>query len=36
MKMKAALKILLLGLLLIPMTAQAEYRRIELTVFGMD
>lgn len=34
--MNRALRLAFFGLLLIPINAQAEYRRIELTIFGMD
>ena len=34
--MKVARKLFFLALLLVPMAAQAEYTRIELTIFGMD
>lgn len=34
--MKPALKMLFLGLLLWPVATQAEYARIDLTIFGMD
>jgi len=34
--MKAARKLIFFAWLLVPMAAQAEYTRIELTIFGMD
>ena len=34
--MKRAPALLFVGILLLPLAARAEYRRIELTIFGMD
>jgi hypothetical protein len=36
MRKKNAVKLLFFAWLLLPLAAQAEYRRIELTIFGMD
>ena len=34
--MRAVLQLMFFGLLLVPAAAQAEYTRIDLSIFGMD